>query len=326
MSIVDSAHRAANPDKYPVSEEVKKLYPAYEGIEGRIKSTTVHLQVYDDTAHVVPLTFMSTTPAKYCYRAIATFIKHVTNMPPTEKLRRQKEPLALRTSNIISPEAVTSPFALSPQGENRPATPLRVGEPSPSRRKGFSRVTSSFRRGSSLFSKASRSHSDFIPTEDECAMEDILAGDPIVYHRGWAKSPEQQSMIRERVAIHGAVRPLEGERDLSALQMVPELLGAISERWVWRYIAAQERQEKKFSAHIKHIAKRRECAIAKLRRGSQSRPPEEAAVSSGWSLAWALHADERPPPSSLVARPDTAEALELARGGKRRLQRADLEK
>jgi hypothetical protein len=46
---VDSAHRAANPAKYPVSEEVKKLYPSYEGIEGRMKSTTVHLQVYDGT-------------------------------------------------------------------------------------------------------------------------------------------------------------------------------------------------------------------------------------------------------------------------------------
>ena len=133
-------------------------------------------------------------------------------------------------------------------------------------------------------------------------------------------------MIRERVAIHGAVRPLEGERELPALQMVPELLGAISERWVWRYIAAQERQEKKFAVHIKHIAKHRERAIAKLRQGSQSGPPEEAASSSGWSLAWALHVEERPPPSSLVARPDTAETLEFARGTKRRRQHADLEK
>ena len=138
-----------------------------------------------DTAHVVPLTFMATTPAKYCYRAIATFIKHVTNMPPTEKLQRQKEPPTLRTSNIISPEAVASPLALSPQGEDRPATPLQTGEPSPSRRKDFSRVTSSFREGRPLFSKASRGHSDSMLTEDECALEDVLAGDPIVYHGGW---------------------------------------------------------------------------------------------------------------------------------------------
>jgi len=43
------AHRAANPEKYPVSDAVKKLYPAYEGIEDRMKPTTVHLQIYDGT-------------------------------------------------------------------------------------------------------------------------------------------------------------------------------------------------------------------------------------------------------------------------------------
>lgn len=36
-------------------------------------------------------------------------------------------------------------------------------------------------------------------------------------------------------------------------------------------------------------------------------------ASASWSLAWALDADERPPPSSIVARRDTQEALELAR-------------
>lgn len=42
-----SAHRAADPSKYPVSEETKRLYPALAGVEGRIRPTTVHLQVYD---------------------------------------------------------------------------------------------------------------------------------------------------------------------------------------------------------------------------------------------------------------------------------------
>ena len=43
------AHRAANPEKYPLSDAVRKLYPAYEGIESKMKPTTVHLQVYDGT-------------------------------------------------------------------------------------------------------------------------------------------------------------------------------------------------------------------------------------------------------------------------------------
>ena len=46
-SVVDSAHRAADPAKYPVSEEAKRLYPALVGVERRMKPTVVHLQVYD---------------------------------------------------------------------------------------------------------------------------------------------------------------------------------------------------------------------------------------------------------------------------------------
>jgi hypothetical protein len=130
-------------------------------------------------------------------------------------------------------------------------------------------------------------------------------------------------MIRERVAIHGAVRSLEPEKDLPALQVVPEVRGAIPRYLIWRYVAAKERHEKKFLTRINHIAKRRERAIAKLRQSSQSCRNEEAAVSSGWSLHWALYADELPPPSSLVSRCDTAEALKLARSAKRHLQRAD---
>jgi hypothetical protein len=33
-----------------------------------------------DTAHVLPVLFAFTTPAKFCFRAIATFCKHVTGM------------------------------------------------------------------------------------------------------------------------------------------------------------------------------------------------------------------------------------------------------
>jgi len=45
--VFDSAHRATNPEKYPVLEETKELYPALVGVEGRMKPTAVHLHVYD---------------------------------------------------------------------------------------------------------------------------------------------------------------------------------------------------------------------------------------------------------------------------------------
>lgn len=39
-----------------------------------------------DTAHVLPILFPFSTPGKYCYRAIATFTKHVTGMLHPTKL------------------------------------------------------------------------------------------------------------------------------------------------------------------------------------------------------------------------------------------------
>jgi hypothetical protein len=127
-------------------------------------------------------------------------------------------------------------------------------------------------------------------------------------------------MIRERVSTKGTIRLLEAERDLPALQIMPELLGAISEHWIYRYIAGTEHHEKKFAARIKHVAKHRERTVADLlRQGLSKSHASEAKMSAApeWSLAWALEADERPPPSSLVARRDVAEALALARGAKR---------
>jgi hypothetical protein len=75
------------------------MYPALKGIEERYGPTKVHLQVYDgahtltsrplpatylrlaDCPHVLPILFSFTQPAKFGYRAMATFIRHVTGLP-----------------------------------------------------------------------------------------------------------------------------------------------------------------------------------------------------------------------------------------------------
>lgn len=41
------AHKAANPEKYPVRDDVRAMMPYYEGIEARYEPSKVHLQVYD---------------------------------------------------------------------------------------------------------------------------------------------------------------------------------------------------------------------------------------------------------------------------------------
>lgn len=89
---------AANPGKYPIRDDkIREMYPPLRDIESKAhKPTSVHLQVYDgtqisysplpifllvsDTAHILPILFAFTTPAKFCFRAIAAFSRHVTGI------------------------------------------------------------------------------------------------------------------------------------------------------------------------------------------------------------------------------------------------------
>ena len=147
----------------------------------------------------------------------------------------------------------------------------------------------------------------------------FLQPNPLKPTQAKAESPEHDSnrtMIRERVAIHGVVRPLESEPDLPALHVDPAHIGIVSARWARVYLAGMQRHKKKYASRMRLIARRRERAIALLRLQPTVGEAEKEAETEGegWSVAWALDvADEHPPPSSLVARCDTVEALALVR-------------
>lgn len=126
-------------------------------------------------------------------------------------------------------------------------------------------------------------------------------------------------MIRERVSTQGIIRPLDPEPELPAMQLPPELVGTLSEHAVRRYVAGNARSTKKFARAIRHIEKHRQRNIDRASRDTnqhiaalQHYLEREKKTDAPDALPWALDADERPPPSSIVARCDTAEALELA--------------
>jgi hypothetical protein len=78
------AHKAANPDRYPIRDAIKKMLPQLEDPEKKYPPTQVHLQVYDGACHVLPM-FSFTEPAKHCYRAIASWCKFATSRHPVSK-------------------------------------------------------------------------------------------------------------------------------------------------------------------------------------------------------------------------------------------------
>ncbi|KAH9020637.1 alpha/beta-hydrolase [Lactarius pseudohatsudake] len=352
--IIYTAHRAAHPERFPVPNDTKDLYPPFKDVdvEKHMRPTSVHIQVYDDVGHVLPVLFPFTTPGKYCFRALALFCKHVTNMRP-----------ALPSSpGLLSPtdhHFISSPGSLTPQNE---VSSLQV--PSPKVHRSLStriqRAATGVKRRSSLWSRPSAeatggstmysvenrvSSGQVTPISDlsdvsvdvagpriggnnEPQAEDVpRPGEAWVYAGNWAQSAVPQDMIRERVSTQGIIRPLESESELPALQVPPELVGAIAEHAVRRYVAGTARFEKKFARAIRHIAKQRQQNIERASRDAnrhltalqdyfdRKRTNAETGdvVEASWNLSWALDADERPPPSSIVARRDTKEALELAR-------------
>lgn len=143
-------------------------------------------------------------------------------------------------------------------------------------------------------------------------------------------------MIRERVSTRGVIRPLEPESELSAFSLPQECIGVVSELALRRYLDGKAKFDKKFHSTTKTIAKRRQRHFETAKRDAakkltqlqtyladgeeqpgsseKARPTKENVLEIGsWNWAWALEADEHPPPSSIVSRRDTAEAVELAR-------------
>ncbi|KAG7091172.1 hypothetical protein E1B28_010224 [Marasmius oreades] len=403
--IVYTAHKAAYPDKYPVKDEVRTIYPSLHGIEDRFDGTPVHVQIYDDTAHVLPALFPFTTPGKFCHRAIASFCRYVTKMtvpstPVTDSFAStsdtspsRMQSLKLRTSKSALLGTISS-VARKPSGSSRvPSKKSSLDshhtEDSAGQDVSTSQRTASQggKRGFSLMRRKSTSVPPPPPLEEKCSShsmgqgpnpplsapswsffvsdgppsnssepsyivepkfadmissapstlhEERYAGDPIVYSESVDFPSIRTAMIRERVSTRGVIRPLEPESELDACCVPHEMIGALSELAIRRYFDGRKKFDTKFASTIRAIEKHRRKHLERAKKdtirnmnviqnslereeqmkkgeGSNSGIKEGLLASSGWTWAWALDSDEHPPPSSIVSRRDTSEALELAR-------------
>ncbi|CCA70533.1 related to acetyl-hydrolase [Serendipita indica DSM 11827] len=309
--IIYVAHKAAHPDRFPTRPGIRVGYPLLDGIKERHPAPTqVHLQVYDDTCHVLPL-FTFTTPAKFAFRSVANFCKHV--MPDKGLF------------STLQPDLSLASFGDS----NASNSPLRRNTSTSVSR------TPSFRLGSLLGRNNSfKSNQMLSPTADVAGprfQRDSAdggpgtAGDPEVYKT----KPLSKGMIRERVSTTGIIREMEPEEDLPALAMTLDSIGMVNELSVKRYLDAQTVWEKRFKETLKSVGKHRKRHIdaaeqedntrfSKLKATVLSKEKDDdernkVLNSTNWSWAWVVAGDENPPPSSIVARRDTAEARRLSK-------------
>ncbi|KAF9821291.1 hypothetical protein IEO21_00899 [Rhodonia placenta] len=298
--IIYMAHKAAHPKEYPAREGILRAGRRQrENAEKFQEPTRVHLQVYDGMCHVLTV-FTFTDSAKYAYRSIAQFVRHVTTQS-ADHLER-------------------NPF---PELHVPPDEPVSDSEEDDESHSTSQRVTKN----------------DEKTVEDKMPIA-ISSSGTDRYRQNQEKAKEEDLprviMLRERVDIFGKVRPMEATQEIEALHLEPSSVGLIKEAPVRRWLAGQELWDKKYKhAADKVITKRRQCerkAERLLRNAleqgnihmSDDRPqpqhrPSEASIASrpsGEIVAdrrWGPLdlGDEKPAPSAIAGRRDTPEAVAL---------------
>ncbi|KAK1220369.1 hypothetical protein PQX77_016860 [Marasmius sp. AFHP31] len=404
--IIYTAHKAASPEKYPIKDDVRTAYPSLRGIEERFDATPVHLQVYDDAAHILPVLFPFTTPGKFCHRAIASFCKYVTkmNVPPTPagssfnssvdsrssrkpslRAPRSKNSLLNPISSVVrrasfsskmtkrssleshstnessktegdlkrsqseSPKrnrllgrqrrrsSVPPPLPLNASGSlGSPEIQIQSPPPSAPPMILTNSDSPSMNASGSGGEIVEPKFADILSSPPSPLDEERFAGDPVVYSENLDFPSMRTRMVRERVSTRGVIRSLEPESELDACRVPHEMIGALSELAIRRYFAGHKKFDTKFASTIRAIEKHRRKHLERAKKdtiknmnvlqnsldreeqevkedGKSSNIKEALLASSGWSWAWALDGDEHPPPSSIVSRRDTSEALDLAR-------------
>ncbi|GAA5859683.1 hypothetical protein JCM1840_006408 [Sporobolomyces johnsonii] len=323
--IIFMAHRAANPEKYPVRKGILEANAERAEKGKTYPPTKVHLQVYDDACHDLPL-FSFTNPAKYCFRAIASFAKFVTAGP-------NEQAAAVSSTDMELPV------------ERDPTHPDANGLLSP---------PSSQQNSTSALSVGSTSTSPTLPHTHKGKKVQNLEKTIYLGTQPFNRPDYVDDMIRERVSITGVVRPMEPQAEMQALTLDPEDIGLIKEGPVKRYLAGKAIWDKKFKNEYKRVQKRREKHLKMAMREEAKRvtkrvselqkekkkgsgsgsststqqgevdtgalervvdspePLDVAENEVGLGGIWNLHG-EHPPPSSIAARKDTGEARRLAK-------------
>ncbi|KAF9464372.1 hypothetical protein BDZ94DRAFT_1256294 [Collybia nuda] len=330
--IIYLAHRAAHPAEYPVRRGV--LRDGIRQQENKNKFTTptkVHLQVFDDMCHVLTV-FSFTRSAKYAYRSIAEFVKHVTRHDP-EHLKHNPFPELHRPPSEISPQVEVaerhSPFLQSgirPTSESQSGDDHQISD--------FD--TQMFRRNqANAEEEVKYKYTDAMPAP-HCVSE--RTSDAHDSHQTVAKDIRNIGMIRERVDIHGITRPLESPEKIPALQLQPGQIGIIKEAPTIKWLTGQEEWDKMFKKSAKRVTERRMKCERKAKRiidnarsqglvldrdtsegnyqqnllQTLSRVGDDAAGIQD-DRRWGPFdlEDETPPPTAIANRHDTPEAIAL---------------
>lgn len=280
--IIYLAHRAAYPRDYPARNGIlRDMRRQEENVERFTTGTKVHFQLFDGMCHV-PTVFTFCSNARYAYRSIAAFVVHITQLT-TEELERMPfpEPRAeCLLSTKPSPHEEGPGRKRSLPGSRRSAhdDPISVQE----------RTTPNRLRSNQ---------------EDICVTEGGSAICPApmpAESRSQNSSPAFDHMRRERVNIHGQIRPMEPAKEIPALNIQAGDLGILKEAPVMMWKNGQDKWDRRY----KQVA----LSAAKKRRRLEVRAEKLLRNAFAQGL---LHSSQSLDPSKVVQDEDVAEHLAI---------------
>ena len=247
--------------------------------------TKVHFQLFDDMCHVLTV-FAFTTEAKFAYRAVASFVKHVTGAPTaiidpfpqiTNKQRIEDNPSLNTTDSKLSIGGIKKPE----EGEAHKGT----GSLAPLQMSGLQQeegntITDSPRTTTNPHTPVTPVQPSNNPADVEIEDKDLTPKQLEQKRKATRQAEKRKAvaqgsvneysgavpllrpsfheyMIRERVDTRGKIRPMEPEPEMQALKMKPAEIGMIKEGPAVRYMTGQAIWAKKFHKEAKRVTKRK---------------------------------------------------------------------
>ncbi|GJN87087.1 hypothetical protein Rhopal_000032-T1 [Rhodotorula paludigena] len=335
--IIHVAHKAANPSSYPPAQRILEQYPSQrKHFEQDYPPTQVQLQVFDGGCHVVT-TLSITSLAKYMYRGAANAGLFFLAAAKARSSRRENHGHAANSvapssssssfshspaSHSATPETSSSqPTTISAANASAPVEPgLRTADQqvaNATEHEEASDANSEEERDSSdaeSYANTESEHSSLSEHEIEEAAAAAAAAAPSStttenvppqritatgHLPAFSSSPAgAANMIRQRVNLHGFIRPLEPASQLDGCTMNSEHIGLLHAVPVRKWLAQRREWDDKYAKDLAHFRE--------LKRADW-----EAAQRSGWLLG--QFEGERPPLGSVAAWHDEALAKEAAR-------------
>ncbi|GAA5858312.1 hypothetical protein JCM1840_001143 [Sporobolomyces johnsonii] len=253
------AHKAANPTTYPPSSHILSTYPSQDAhLRAQYPPTMVQLQVFDGACHVAT-TLSITSIAKYMYRGAANaglhFLEAAKIKAEREKAQHSEGHRHHHTTNSHSHSRSESALngdapAVVTSAVNADAVVSQALEPSDGHLAN-TRVHSDLSSDSesSLNSESSAS-TDSLPLPADGEPAALPDGAVLKVTGHLPPFDPKTHMIRQRVGVHGVVRPLEPEPSLPGCTMDPEAIGKLHAGPVRKWLAQRAKWDDRYAADL----------------------------------------------------------------------------